>query len=207
MVIRVEQCAKFEAIPSIMHGTPQFDPFHQFKIGQEWRVERRKITRIIGSLFGITLQWRNYERDGVSNHRRLNFVYSTVCSGADQRKHQSSALLTCEGNSPITGEFPAVTGEFPAQKPVTRNIFLFDDVIMRTGNIGVECSSMKCEVSAPLWECVLINKINSHPKEFGREPSFPDPPLLILGECPHRGDSSPPPPRKKFKGVRFINAL
>ena len=50
MVIRVEQCAKFEAISSIMHGTPQFDPFHQFKIGQEWRVERRKIPRLPGSL-------------------------------------------------------------------------------------------------------------------------------------------------------------
>ena len=41
-----------------------------------------------------------------------------------------------------------------------------------------------------------MNKINSHPKEFGREPSSPDPPLLIPGECPHRGDSSPPPPQK-----------
>ena len=43
MVIGVEQCAKFEAIPAMMHGTPQFDPFHQFKIWLEWRVERRKI--------------------------------------------------------------------------------------------------------------------------------------------------------------------
>ena len=41
MVIREEQCAKFEAVPSIMHGSPQFDPVHEFKIGQEWRVERR----------------------------------------------------------------------------------------------------------------------------------------------------------------------
>ena len=30
----------------------------------------------------------------------LTIVYSTVYSGADQRKHQSSA-------SPVTGEFPA----------------------------------------------------------------------------------------------------
>ena len=35
-------------------------------------------------------------------------VCSTVCSGADQRKHRSSASLTlCEGNSPVTGEFPS----------------------------------------------------------------------------------------------------
>ena len=71
----------------------------------------------------------------------------------------------------MTGEFPAVTGEFPAQKPVTRNMFPFIDVIMKTGNIdiGDECSSMKCEVFPR--RNVLMNKINSHPKEFGREPS------------------------------------
>ena len=33
-------------------------------------------------------------------------VYSTVCSGADQRKYQSSAsLIFCEGNPPVTSEF------------------------------------------------------------------------------------------------------
>ena len=38
----------------------------------------------------------------------LAIVYSTVYSGADQRNHQSSALLAfCAGNSPVTGEFPA----------------------------------------------------------------------------------------------------
>ena len=39
----------------------------------------------------------------------LTIVYSAVYSGADQRKHQSSASLAglCAGNSPVTGEFPA----------------------------------------------------------------------------------------------------
>ena len=38
----------------------------------------------------------------------LAIVYSTVYPGADQRKHQSStSLALCEGNSPVTGEFPA----------------------------------------------------------------------------------------------------
>ena len=38
----------------------------------------------------------------------LTIVYSTVYSGADQRKLQSSVLLAlCAGNSPVTGEFPA----------------------------------------------------------------------------------------------------
>ena len=38
----------------------------------------------------------------------LTIVCSAVYSGADQRKHQSSASLAfCAGNSPGTGEFPA----------------------------------------------------------------------------------------------------
>ena len=37
----------------------------------------------------------------------LTIVYSTVSSGADQRKHQSSAALAFAGNSPVTGEFPS----------------------------------------------------------------------------------------------------
>ena len=97
MVIRVAQCAKFEAISSIMHGTPQFDQFHQFKIGQDWRIERRKIPRLPGSLdhysaphsSDVIMSAMAFQITGVL------IVYSTVCSGEDQRKHQNSASLVC----------------------------------------------------------------------------------------------------------------
>ena len=38
----------------------------------------------------------------------ISIVYSTICSGADQRK-KSKLRITgiCGGNSPVTGEFPA----------------------------------------------------------------------------------------------------
>ena len=35
----------------------------------------------------------------------ISIVYSTICLGADQRKHQSSVSLALM--SPVTGEFPA----------------------------------------------------------------------------------------------------
>ena len=35
----------------------------------------------------------------------VSIAFSAVCSGADQRKHQSSALLAFV-NSPVTSEFP-----------------------------------------------------------------------------------------------------
>ena len=54
----------------------------------------------------------------------VSIVYSTVCSGADQRKHQSSASLAF-----VRGihRWPV---DSPHKGPVTRKIFPFDDVIM-----------------------------------------------------------------------------
>ena len=58
---------------------------------------------------------------------RLMIVYSTVYSGTDQRKHQSSALLAF-----VRGirRWPANS---PHKGPVTRKIFPFGDVIMLQG--------------------------------------------------------------------------
>ena len=45
-----------------------------------------------------------------SQNTSLTIVYSTVYSGADQRKHQTPKLCVtglCAGNSPVTSEFPA----------------------------------------------------------------------------------------------------
>ena len=59
----------------------------------------------------------------------LTIVYSTVYSGADQRKHQSSASLAS-----VWGihRWPVNS---PHKWPVTRKIFPFHDVIMRCDNI------------------------------------------------------------------------
>ena len=62
------------------------------------------------------LQWRHKERDEVSNHRRPD------------------CLLNClSGNSPITGGFRP-------QRPVTRKMVPFDDVIIRLPRFEV-CSA------------------------------------------------------------------
>ena len=51
----------------------------------------------------------------------VSIAPSAVCSGTDQRKHQSSALLAFV-NSPVTSEFPIQMAS-NAENP-------FDDVIM-----------------------------------------------------------------------------
>ena len=74
------------------------------------------------------LHWRHNGRDGVSNH--LTIVYSTVYSGADQRKHQSSASLAFVRGihrSPVNS---------PRKRRVTRKMFPFDDVIMPAPELG-----------------------------------------------------------------------
>ena len=52
------------------------------------------------------------------------YLYSTVCSGVDQRKHLSSALLAF-----VRGihRWPVIS---PHKGPVARNLFPLDDVIM-----------------------------------------------------------------------------
>ena len=54
----------------------------------------------------------------------LTIVYSTVYSGADQRKHQSSPSLAF-----VRGIHQGPVNS-PHKWPVTRNLFPFDDVIM-----------------------------------------------------------------------------
>ena len=60
----------------------------------------------------------------------VSIVFSNVCSGADQRKHQSSASGLYEGNSPVTVNSPH-------KRSVARKMFPFDDVIMRDTNLNI----------------------------------------------------------------------
>ena len=77
----------------------------------------------------------------------LTIVYSIVYSGADQRKHQSSASLA------FCGEF---TGDrwIPRKKwPVTRKMFPYDDVIILSlhFNLLVHQIHRYCIKSAHSW--------------------------------------------------------
>ena len=54
----------------------------------------------------------------------VTIIYSTVYSGADQKKHQNSALLA------FVREIRWSSVNSPQKRPVTRKKFPFDDIIM-----------------------------------------------------------------------------
>ena len=89
---------------------------------------------VITLYFILALQWRRNERDGVSNHRRLDCLPNSFCSGADQRKHQISASLAFVRGIrwwPVNSK---------RKRPVTLKMFPFDDVIMAR---SPQCNSIQ----------------------------------------------------------------
>ena len=53
-----------------------------------------------------SLQWRHNGPDGVSNHRRLDCVLNRLFKRRSKTTSKLRATDLCEGNSPVTGEFP-----------------------------------------------------------------------------------------------------
>ena len=77
----------------------------------------------------ISMKWQRHYSDVImgaiaSQITSLTIVYSSVYSGADQRKHQSSASLAF-----VRGIHRRPVN-YPHKGPVTRKMFPFDDVLM-----------------------------------------------------------------------------
>ena len=108
MVIRVEQCAKFEAIPSIMPRNPQFDPFHQFKIGQEWRVERIKTHVCPDHWIAIRHQNMIYKVSAPPKDVkwvRLDCLRNRLFRRTSKKTSKLRVTGPCAGNPPVTEGF------------------------------------------------------------------------------------------------------
>ena len=54
-----------------------------------------------------SLQWRRNEGDGVSNHQRLNCLLNRLIRHRLKKTSKFRITGLSEGNSPVTGEFPA----------------------------------------------------------------------------------------------------
>ena len=96
--------------------------------------------------FYFALQRRHNERDGVLNH-----VYSTVYSGADQRKlHAPGVCHRSPVNSPHKGQ-------------VTRKMSPFDDVIiLRVRRVSVKDKSVKNKSKKKISDSFLSISVDSN---------------------------------------------
>ena len=54
----------------------------------------------------VALQWRHNERDGISNHPRLDCLLDRLLRPRSKKTSNLRVTGLCEGNSPVTGEFP-----------------------------------------------------------------------------------------------------
>ena len=54
-----------------------------------------------------TLQWRHTERDGLPNHQPHDSLLSLFIRRRSKKTSKLCVTGLCEGNSPVTGEFPA----------------------------------------------------------------------------------------------------
>ena len=77
----------------------------------------------------ISLQWRHNEHGGVSNHQPLDCLLNRLFSHRPRETSKLRVTGLCEGNSPVTGEFPH-------KGPVTRKMFPFDGVIVYSDKIS-----------------------------------------------------------------------
>ena len=106
----------------------------------------------------------------VSQITGVSIVYSTICSGADQNTKPRVTGL-CEGNSPVTGEFPA-------QRACNAEKFQFDDVIMiRTKIFLIKVEVIVIYGAVITWQYftqIRIRLVSSeHPLEMGSSVSRP----------------------------------
>ena len=80
----------------------------------------------------VQLQWPHNGCDGVSNHKPHHRLPNRLFRRRSKKTSKLCVTGLCAGNSPVAGEFPA-------QRPVTRKMFPFDDVIITTSLENMNC--------------------------------------------------------------------
>ena len=81
------------------------------------------LLRILRETKNYTLQWRHNERDGVSNHQLHDCLLNLLFRRRSKETSKLRITGLCAGDS-------LVTVNSPHQRPVTQQMFPFDDVMM-----------------------------------------------------------------------------
>ena len=65
------------------------------------------VHQLMSEYCGSSLQWRHNERDGVSNHRRLDCLLNRLFRHRTKKTSKFHVTGLCEGNLPVTSGFPS----------------------------------------------------------------------------------------------------
>ena len=98
------------AVAFIMQCKRDFDLHFNYlrSVIEEMQTTRAQSLRKCKCLLIIpkTLQWRLNEHDGVSNHQRFDCLLYPLFRRRSKKISKFRVTGPCEGNSPVTGEFP-----------------------------------------------------------------------------------------------------
>ena len=101
----------------------------------------------------ITLQWCHNECDGISNHRRLDYLFIHLFRRRSKKTSKPCVTGLCEGN-------PPVTGGFPSQKASnSENISIWwrhYEVIVRRAGLLWSQQDFEWRWSVPLFKCLTV---------------------------------------------------
>ena len=67
-----------------------------------WYISMRSVVNC-----DLSLQWRHNGRDGDSNHQRIDCLLKRLFRRISRKTSKLRVTGLCEGNSPVTGEFPS----------------------------------------------------------------------------------------------------
>ena len=78
------------------------------RLFQLWNILKcTKLSQFQCSRLGKTLQLRHNEHDGVSNHQPHDCLLNRLFRRRSKKTSKFRIGVLCEGNSPVTGEFPS----------------------------------------------------------------------------------------------------
>ena len=123
----------------------------------------------------LSLRWRHYERDGVSNHQSHDCLFNRLFRHRSKKMSKFRVTGLCEGNSPGTGEFPAQR----ASNAENTSIWWRHHVVKE--NVPTRCTrSNKLKIHSlisPSWEisiyqmCRLVTINHSHIRQMSLQHS------------------------------------
>ena len=104
---------------------------------------------------GWSLQWRHNQRDGISNHQPHDCLLKRLFRRRSKKTSKLCVTSLCEGNSPVTGEFPA------QRASNAENVSIW---WRHHGNEGV----MPALIFTPHYRCNPVYKEKENPSDFCR---------------------------------------